>query len=81
MKTLIVLILLWSGTAFAGGVDGIENPSQIDNIANPDKMNGISGLAAAAPSQTWEVKWADGNAVISDSELRWADGGVYAYKD
>lgn len=82
MRALPILILLLCGsTAMAAGVDGIENPAQIDGIATPDKMNGISGLAASAPSQTWEVKWADGNAVISDSELRWADGGIYAYKD
>ena len=28
---------------------------------------------------TTEIKWADGNAIIADSTLRWADGDIYDY--
>ena len=28
---------------------------------------------------TTEIKWADGNAIIADSTLRWVDGDIYDY--
>ena len=26
-----------------------------------------------------EIKWADGQAILSDTTIRWADGGVFQY--
>jgi hypothetical protein len=26
------------------------------------------------------VKWADGNAIVADTVLRWGDGDIYDYK-
>ena len=26
-----------------------------------------------------EIKWADGQAVLAESTIRWADGGIFVY--
>lgn len=42
---------------------------------------GVKSYSESAPEEDYVFRWADGNGVLSYNDLKWADGGTYAYQD
>jgi len=81
--TLFCAVLVFPAIVLAsGGVNGVETPAEVNSVAEPDKVCGVSGLAGSSGSSQNDPFFAEGSVILLQSTgatptVYFGSGGVY----